>query len=138
CSTRRGPNVPVRMARLLPDCSLLILLASLPWLFFWRMLLASPDQRFSIREGDFTQEYFPLALVAAGAWHDGQWPVWNPLTGAGQPLLADPQTALLYPPTWLVLRGLRGPDAASFEAFEASIPLHFALASIGAYGLGRH
>src|SRR5205823_1997973 len=95
-------------------------------------------QRYSIREGDFTQEYFPLAVLAAGIWRDGKWPVCNPLTGAGQPLLADPQTALLYPPTWLALGRLRGPDGASFQAFEALIPLHFALAGVGGYALGRY
>src|SRR5439155_3200376 len=56
----------------------------------------------------------------------------------GQPLLADPQTALLYPPTWLALGRLRGPDGASFQAFEALIPLHFALAGVGGYALGRY
>lgn len=40
------------------------------------------------------------------AWHTlqmGQLPLWNPLVGMGAPLLANYQTALLYPPTWLYL-----------------------------------
>ncbi|MBT4002928.1 MAG: hypothetical protein HOF10_06390, partial [Chloroflexi bacterium] len=31
----------------------------------------------------------------------GQLPLWNPLVGMGVPLLANYQSALLYPPTWL-------------------------------------
>ncbi len=134
-SPGRGSNAALRLA---PDVACCLVLALLPLLFFWRMVLASPDQRLTIREGDFTQEYFPLALVAAASLRDGEWPLWNPLTGAGQPLLADPQTALLYPPTWLVLGHLRAADGPSLEAFQTLIPLHFALAALGAYALGRY
>jgi len=31
------------------------------------------------------------------------WPLWDPYTSFGQPLLADPQAAIFYPPTWLNL-----------------------------------
>jgi len=33
----------------------------------------------------------------------GEWPWWNPYTALGRPFFADIETALLYPPTWLVL-----------------------------------
>jgi hypothetical protein len=38
------------------------------------------------------------------AWHTlqiGELPLWNPLLGMGAPLLANYQSALLYPPTWI-------------------------------------
>ena len=34
---------------------------------------------------------------------DGQAPLWNPLVGAGAPLIANYQSALLYPPNWIGL-----------------------------------
>ncbi len=40
----------------------------------------------------------------AQAWRtlqSGQLPLWNPLVGMGAPLLANYQSALLYPPTWV-------------------------------------
>lgn len=33
----------------------------------------------------------------------GSWPVWDPYPGFGQPMLANPDTQVLYPPTWLNL-----------------------------------
>jgi hypothetical protein len=41
----------------------------------------------------------------------GQMPLWNPLVGLGAPLLANYQTALLYPPSWALL-----PFAAIWDA----------------------
>lgn len=31
----------------------------------------------------------------------GEWPLWNPMLGMGAPLLANYQSALFYPPTWI-------------------------------------
>src|ERR1051325_7999602 len=31
----------------------------------------------------------------------GAWPLWDPDASFGQPLLADPEAQVLYPPTWL-------------------------------------
>ena len=33
----------------------------------------------------------------------GSWPVWDPYPGFGNPMLANPDAQLLYPPTWLNL-----------------------------------
>lgn len=136
------------------DAALLLLLALLPFLVYWRLFTAEPADQQTIAEGDFFHEYLPLAVTAARALRAGELPLWNPYSNAGQPLLADPQNALLYPPTWLALAGLRGfvtpagfalePtaalqrfDAESVLAFERLVPLHLALASAGAYLLGR-
>ena len=42
-----------------------------------------------------TTEVFVRALAA------GAWPVWNPYSAFGQPLLANPTSQVFYPPTWL-------------------------------------
>ncbi len=35
--------------------------------------------------------------------HAGSWPLWDPWVSFGQPMLANPNTQVLYPPTWLNL-----------------------------------
>ena len=61
----------------------------------------------------------------------GEWPLWNPDIGFGQPLWADANTQVLYPPTWLnlLLRPWR-----YYALFVAG---HLLLAAAGARALGR-
>jgi hypothetical protein len=55
--------------------------------------------------------YWGLPLLQFYPWHEtakqtvlnGFLPLWNPLLGMGAPLLANAQSALLYPPNWLLL-----------------------------------
>lgn len=55
----------------------------------------------------------------------GEWPWWNPYTALGRPFFADVETAVLYPPTWLVLPlGVTG-------GILVAIWLHLALAIEG-------
>ncbi|MEX2143089.1 MAG: YfhO family protein [Anaerolineales bacterium] len=65
----------------------------------------------------------------------GEWPLWNPLLGMGAPLLANYQSALFYPPTWIYfgLAALGGlPLMAWVQAFL--VGLHLAWAG---WGMGR-
>lgn len=126
-----------RAHELFLDAGAIILLALLPLLYFWRLFAANPADQMTIVEGDFGQEYFPVLLTAARSLQAGELPLWNPYSNGGQPLLADPQAALLYPATWLALLGIRGFDGDSFLALERLIPLHFALAGVFTYFLGR-
>ena len=61
----------------------------------------------------------------------GSLPVWDDLTGFGQPLLADPGRQVLYPPTWLALVL---PPARDYSLFVVS---HLVLASLGALAVAR-
>ncbi len=119
------------------DILVLVLLAALPLLRFWRLVTPYRRDQMTITEGDFTQEYFPLAVTVARALREGELPLWNPYSNGGQPLLADPQNAVLYPFTWLVLPFLTGHEGESLRAFQALVPLHFALAGIFSYLLAR-
>jgi hypothetical protein len=119
------------------DVLALVVLALLPRLYFWRLLTDHPADQMTIAEGDFTQEYFPVLVTAARSLADGVFPFWNPYSNGGQPLLADPQAALLYPLTWLALSEIRGFDGASFLAMEGLVPLHFSLAGAFSYLAGR-
>ncbi|MBI5494654.1 MAG: YfhO family protein [Deltaproteobacteria bacterium] len=73
----------------------------------------------------------PQRRFLADALRDGRLPLWNPLAFAGVPFLGDPSTATLYP--------LNAPYAVlDFDAyFQVFIVLHFFLAAVGTYRLGR-
>ncbi len=45
--------------------------------------------------------YHPLMLIVRHDLFSGHLPLWNPFEGGGQPLLGNPQTAMLFPLTWL-------------------------------------
>lgn len=61
----------------------------------------------------------------------GAWPVWDPLLGFGQPLLANPANQVLYPPTWIAL-------LTSPETYLVLYGLgHLLVAGIGLFLLGR-
>lgn len=115
----------------------MILLGSSPFIPFWQLFSADPATQMTVVDGDFTEEYFPVLLTATRALKAGQWPLWNPDSNGGQPLLADPQTALFYAPTWWALSGIHGPNGESVVALERLIPLHLGLAAGFTYLLGR-
>lgn len=48
-------------------------------------------------------QFYPWRYTALEAVRAGFWPLWNPWVGNGAPLLANYQSALLYPPNWLAL-----------------------------------
>ncbi len=74
-------------------------------------------------QGDF---FFPLKLYTADRLRAGEIPLWNPLSGAGEPWLANGQSGVFYPPTFLFLL----PSAAL--AAGLFLLLHFAIAAWGA------
>ncbi|MCA9802589.1 MAG: hypothetical protein KC777_11525, partial [Cyanobacteria bacterium HKST-UBA02] len=54
----------------------------------------------------------PYHLMAAALWRAGEIPLWNPFSGLGAPLLADPQAAVLSP---LYLPLLLSPDLYGYN-----------------------
>ena len=71
--------------------------------------------------------YYPLRKMLANQLRQGSLPLYNSLEATGEPLMADPQSALMYPPTWMfaVL------DAKL--AYALSVFLGFCLAGAGTY-----
>ncbi len=128
-------NRTVRLGWL--DVIAVLALALLPQLYFWRLFPADPMDQKTLVDGDFNQEHFPVIVTVARALREGALPLWNPYSNGGQPLLADPQSALLYPPTWWTLSAITGHDGDSLVALERQIPLHFAMGGIFMYALGR-
>ncbi|MBW7906786.1 MAG: YfhO family protein [Phycisphaerae bacterium] len=75
--------------------------------------------------------YLPSRVFFAECVRSGQ-PLWlNPWSGLDRPFLADPQSAVFYPFTWLFAW------LPPLKAYAASLWLHYALALGGAYRLLR-
>ena len=75
---------------------------------------------------DHTDYFQPLRWFTATALKSGQLPLWNPYSASGEPWLANPQTAVFYPPAWLFL-------VLPFEtAYMLFLALHLALLGCGA------
>jgi hypothetical protein len=127
------------------DALLIIILALLPCLFFWRLITPNPADRMSIASGDFTEQYFPLRAFTAQQWVRGEIPLWNPYLYGGQPALADIQSGALYPFHILqaLILGWGGP-LFGFEigfplrALEWQVILHFSIAAVGMYLFARY
>ena len=94
---------------------------------FWRALPG--DLVFFQR--DVLGYWLPHIQVFRAAVHAGDLPLWNAQVSFGAPLLADPNFALLYPPTWLVLL-VPPPDY-----YRLFVVAHAAFGGLGAALLAR-
>lgn len=75
-------------------------------------------------QGDF---FYPLKLYTASRLRVGELPLWNPLSGAGEPWLANAQSGVFYPPTAFFLLPSPALGAALF------LLVHFLLGAWGAW-----
>lgn len=109
------------------DWGVIVLLALLTALFFWRILTPNLDDRASFPPGDFSYQFWAFSTYEARELSIGRLPLWNPYTYAGAPFWADIQSAVFYPPSLLtlVLSGARG---FSLFALEIEAVIHFWLA----------
>ncbi len=125
-----------------PDLLIIITLAILPCLFFWRLITPVEADRLQIVNGDFSEQYFPLRAFVAQEWVSGRIPpLWNPYLFGGQPALADIQSGALYPfhVGQALLLGWGGPllfgrdIGFPIAALEGQLILHFSIAALGMY-----
>jgi hypothetical protein len=84
-----------------------------------------------VARGDLLLYFYPLRDFAAEAARAGRLPLWNPYSFMGAPFLANPQTAVFYPPN-LLLSWLPVERAVSWN-----IAAHLGIAALGAYALAR-
>ena len=87
---------PPRNARRRADRALLAALAALPCLVMARALWRGAIPFFM----DPAMYFFPLRAQAARVLAAGEWPFWNRAIMGGMPLLANPQSAVVYPLNW--------------------------------------
>lgn len=98
-----------------------------------------PRQNWDILQADGALQFFAWRDLVFESWGRGEVPLWNPHQLAGTPLLANSQSAALYPPH-IVVGLLRLPTPL---ALNLLLILHLAWAGIGAallaqrFGSGR-
>ena len=102
--------------------------ALLPALLWLRPALIARQAPSFRDQGDF---FFPLKLYTADRIGSGQLPLWNPLSGLGEPWLANGQSGIFYPPTLFFLL----PSAAL--AAGLFLLLHFAIGVSGAWRFAK-
>jgi hypothetical protein len=83
-------------------------------------------------------QFVPWRTAAVEILNSGQLPLWNPWVGMGAPLLANYQSALLYPPNWflLALQALGGTGAQAWGQ-ALVIWMHLVWAGMGMIFLVR-
>lgn len=98
-------------------------------LFLSPLILLPPSTLF----GEGTSFFgYPYAVIKQLVLQRHEWPLWDPCSGSGDPILGNPLAGQFYPPMWLVfftptvLSGLRW-----------IIYLHLIAASLGGYVLAR-
>lgn len=82
-------------------------------------------------ERDLSVYYYPTKNIVRDAWRSGELPLWNPRYHGGQPMAANPEYEVFYPPQLLILL----PDY--FLGYRLHILFHFYLAALGMYAFCR-
>lgn len=83
-------------------------------------------------------QFLPWWSYAHDVLSAGHLPLWNPLVGMGAPLLANYQSALFYPPTWLyfLLAGVGGVEWMAWGQ-ALVVAAHLAWSALGMAWLAR-
>lgn len=115
-----------RFPRLI-DCIAFGVLLLLPCALTFRPLLADAIPDFM----DPVMYFFPMRWHAAQLVHDGQFPWWSRSILTGVPLFANPQSALAYPATFLILAWPSG------VSYTLPLLLHLGLFAAGTHALLR-
>ncbi|HEX6099105.1 MAG TPA: hypothetical protein VF432_22520 [Thermoanaerobaculia bacterium] len=80
---------------------------------------------------DLSHYYYPAKHVLREIVLGGEFPYWNPLLAAGQPMAANPEHEVFYPLTWLIL-------LPSYDfGFRLLVILHLDIAAWTMYALLR-
>ncbi|HEX6099106.1 MAG TPA: hypothetical protein VF432_22525 [Thermoanaerobaculia bacterium] len=110
-----------------PDAIALAILAAVITLAFADVLTGVN----SLYVRDLVHFHYPTKAILREIVLGGEFPHWNPWLGAGQPMAANPQHEVFYPPNWLIL--LPGYRAG----FHLLVVLHLYLAAFSMYALLR-
>ncbi len=91
------PLAEAGASRQLPTAYCLLILALAATALF--ILPLFRQEVFTLR--DHLDYFQPLRWFTAAELQAGRIPLWNPYNASGEPWLANPQTGVFYPPSWL-------------------------------------
>jgi hypothetical protein len=147
-SSRLSPRTPVQSAQSSRrrDALAVLALCLLATILFADVLFGAR----SLYVRDLTRSFRPTKQILREVVQHGEFPYWNRYYSAGQPLAANPEHEVFYPPTWLILLpsydlGFRLElilhlwiGLAAMYAFLRSLQLRMESAFLGAlaFGLG--
>ncbi|HXI12328.1 MAG TPA: hypothetical protein VNM92_06750 [Thermoanaerobaculia bacterium] len=109
------------------DSLSILLLLLLPTVYFGDILAGF--QKLYLR--DLTRYYYPTKRIIREVVLSGHFPYWNRFYSAGQPMAANPEYEIFYPPQWLIFL----PDYDL--GYRLHVFFHVYLALIGMYCLLR-
>ena len=132
---RRRAVIEIDARGALLECAILVVLALLPLLFFWRLFTPNPLDTATIVRGDFTDIHYPYRLFLARSLASGDSPFWNPYAVAGHSSLGDIQYQTFYPVS-LAIEWLQGAEF-QIQSLEALVVMHVAMASVFTYLFAR-
>ncbi len=119
------------------DLAAIALLFALWLLFFWRLFTPVAADQASLRQGDFSGQFVAFGAYQYQRLNQGEIPLWNPWNNGGMPFLADPQTAVFYPPRLLTIALARLAGGWSYHALELEMAFHVLAFSLMMYLLLR-
>ena len=103
------------------------LLVLLPTILFWDVLTGVNG----LYLRDLSRFHYPMKQILREVVRGGEFPYWNRYLSGGQPLAANPQHEVFYPPNWLIF--LPNYDFG----FRLHVLLHIYVALVGMYALLR-
>lgn len=110
-----------------------LLLLTVFWLlFFWPIIVAKDH----LIPYDLIDQHYMYQAFVHRALVEGDAPWWTPNILGGYPIVADPLTALFYPPN-LLMHALTPDTFLPYIRLEFQLALHFHWAAIGTYFLAR-
>lgn len=116
------------------NCMILIGL----WLFFfWRLFTPVSADQVSFKPGDFSAQFVAFGGYQYARFVEGEIPLWNPYNNGGLPFVADPQSAVFYPPRWITLALSRIAGGWSYNALQLEAAFHVLALSFLMYLLLR-
>ncbi len=119
-------------ARFGSEIIVVLLLALLCGLFFWRIITPSARDRGYFPSGDFSDQFYVFGVFEARHLLTGHLPFWNPYTFGGHPFLADIQAGIFYPLS-LITVFLSAPWKFPIYALELEAICHFFLGGLFTY-----
>lgn len=121
------PDTPRGTRKRRPDLWAALFLLGFALVFYYPLVFLGR----ALVDYDAFVYFYPQRVFLVQSLLAGRLPLWDPYLFSGAPFLANPQTAVLYPPSWLFLFG------PVYVGYTVQLVLHAFLAAFFTYLLAR-